>query len=893
MSGFMKNNEGGKCDKKTVKPRNTRIAVKVAAFAAGVFLCLGLTWLLSIWHDITFDEIVFYLSAPLDGTSQDVMNSFYMRVVLLSVLLTLIFAVVLMILKKKNKLKLLRRISSASLVLLSLLLLLQAGRAVVRYRVIDYVRSMSSSSDFIDQNYVEPTSKNIVFPDKKRNLVYIFLESVETTFADRESGGAFEKNVIPELTKLATDEGECFSGDKKTLNGGYVTTGSSYTMGAMVAQTSGIPVVGSIGNAAASYADSFYPGLRTIGDILKEQGYEQVFMCGSGAAFGGRALYFKEHGGYQVFDYDYARDNGYIPKDYRVWWGYEDRKLIDFAKTRLTELGSSGKPFNMTMLTVDTHFEDGYVCDLCKNEYDVQYSNVMACSSRQISSFVEWMKQQDFYRDTTVVIVGDHPTMDADYCKALEDSYGRRSYVCILNSAAEVAKPAHREYTTYDLFPTTLSAMGVKIKGNRLGLGTDLFSETPTLLERYGLEFLKTELGKRSAFYDRIGKFDMLSKDILRNLDYLDMKTNLTEEGKLEVSFWGIENCRQEIKSVRGEFCRPDGSIVAKEACTLGPDKVYNVAFDVSKLSFRDTVEGKIKLFATDTAGVEHEFYETGANELSLVQNDLRGYLNLLGKLENITVLIGVKDEASTGLDLETAQAFGRIGIDCSLFGKTGSSYIAVSGNGTHVDSVANHELNYSGKLKDGRKYEIISEALKYGNTCSIVIDGVEYAQNKRGFNFVVVDDLSGKIIDSRVFDVYMNVIVSAMNDKTVSVGVRYNEDKKTADIWMTGTRNDVLTDKPVYAYMYTWDKDHPAKLARIQMKKGRHGTAGSEDSFEYFFMKDFDVSSYDPKTFGIMIYVTSSESGVVKYKCRSVYDLTSGEHKGAKLPEGVTLAEA
>ena len=148
MSGYMKNNEGGKCDKKTVKPRNTRIAVKVAAFAAGVFLCLGLTWLLSIWHDITFDEIVFYLSAPLDGTSQDVMNSFYMRVVLLSVLLTLIFAVVLLILKKKNKLKLLRRISSASLVLLSLLLLLQAGRAVVRYRVIDYVRSMSSSSDF-------------------------------------------------------------------------------------------------------------------------------------------------------------------------------------------------------------------------------------------------------------------------------------------------------------------------------------------------------------------------------------------------------------------------------------------------------------------------------------------------------------------------------------------------------------------------------------------------------------------------------------------------------------------------------------------------------------------------------------------------------------------------
>ncbi|MBR6488756.1 MAG: phosphoglycerol transferase, partial [Clostridiales bacterium] len=287
--------------KECKNPSTARIVVTVVFFAAGAFLCLGLTWLLSIWHDITFDEIVFYLSAPLDGTSQDVMNSFYLRVVLISVIAVIVFAASLIILKVKKKYAALRRTGTAVLIMLGAVIAIQAGRAVVRYRVIDYIRSMNSNSDFIDQNYVEPTSSNVVFPEKKRNLVYIFLESVEPTFADRASGGAFEKNAIPELTKLATAEGECFSGDKKTLNGGYVTTGSSYTMGAMVAQTAGIPVLGSIGNAAASYADSFYPGLKTIGDILNEQGYEQVFMCGSGAAFGGRALYFKEHGGYQIF----------------------------------------------------------------------------------------------------------------------------------------------------------------------------------------------------------------------------------------------------------------------------------------------------------------------------------------------------------------------------------------------------------------------------------------------------------------------------------------------------------------------------------------------------------------------------------------------------------------
>ena len=878
--------------KEGVKPGAARIAVTVVLFAAGAFLCLGLTWLLSIWHDITFDEIVFYLSAPLDGTSQDVMNSFYLRVVLFSVIAVIVFAASLIILKAKKKHVALRRFGTAVLVLLGIVFAIQAGRAVVRYRVVDYIRSINSNSDFIDQNYVEPTSSNVVFPDKKRNLVYIFLESVEPTFADRTSGGAFEKNVIPELTKLATTEGECFSGDKKTLNGGYVTTGSSYTMGAMVAQTAGIPVLGSIGNAAASYADSFYPGLKTIGDILKEQGYEQVFMCGSGAAFGGRALYFKDHGGYQIFDYDYARNNGYIPKDYKVWWGYEDKKLIEFAKTRLTELSKQDKPFNLTMLTADTHFEDGYVCDLCGDEFDVQYSNVMACSSKQINGFVEWMKQQDFYKDTTVVIVGDHPTMDADYCKQVEDSYGRRSYVCVLNSAVEVTKPAHRDYTTYDLFPTTLAAMGVNIRGNRLGLGTNLFSETPTLMERYGIEFLKVELGKRSPFYDKIGKFDMLSKDILRNLDYLSIKTKVDDKGKLNVSFWGIENCRQEIKSVRGEFCHPDGTVVSKNDAVLGPDKVYEVAFDTSLLSFREILEGKIKLYATDTAGVEHEFYETGENETSIVYKNINEYLEMLAKLGDVTVLIGVKDEAAQGLDLKTVQSFEKLGLECSLFGKNGYSYIAVSGNGKIFDCAVNHELNYSGTLKDGTKYDIVSGGFKYGNTCSIVIGGEEYAKNQRGFNFVVVDDLTGKVIDSRVFDVYRNILTAAMSDDTISVGARYDEEKKTADIWMTGTKNSVLTDRSVYAYLYTWDKDHPAMLNRIEMKKGRYGTAGDEDSFEYFFMKDLDVSSYDPKSMGIMIYVTSSESGVVMYKCRSVFDLTSPAVKGANLPDGVTLAE-
>ena len=40
-----------------------------------------------------------------------------------------------------------------------------------------------------------------------------------------------------------------------------------------------------------------------------------------------------------------------------------------------------------------------------------------------------------------------------------------------------------------------------KIKGDRLALGTNLFSDEPTLLEKYGVDYVEEELKKNSKFY--------------------------------------------------------------------------------------------------------------------------------------------------------------------------------------------------------------------------------------------------------------------------------------------------------------------------------------------------------------------------------------------------------
>lgn len=256
----------------------------------------------------------------------------------------------------------------------------------------------------------------------------------------------------------------------------------------------------------ANTAGTMLPGVVTLGDILESQGYNQVFLIGSDGEFGGRKPYFTQHGNYDVEDYYYFQEAGKIEQDRWVWWGFEDMYLFDFAKEKLTELSQASEPFNLTMLTVDTHFEDGYVCERRGNEYgDNQYANVISCSDWQVYEFVSWIQKQDFYENTTIVISGDHPTMDADFCENIDSEYERKVYTAYINAATDNSLPEQRrEFTTFDNFPTTLASLGVAIEGERLGLGTNLFSNMPTLLEMYGEDRMDTEMGRDSQLLSEI-----------------------------------------------------------------------------------------------------------------------------------------------------------------------------------------------------------------------------------------------------------------------------------------------------------------------------------------------------------------------------------------------------
>lgn len=487
----------------------------LTVFIAGlsVLLALSVRWMFATWTNLSMDELVYHLTAPLDGTNTDMIWD-YVRVCAVPTILVIFFLILILIAwRKKEKVHLFRGIINL-VALVGIIVML--GYTWTELGVGDYLKDQNTESKFIEDEYVDPTDVEVVFPEQKRNLIYIFLESMETTYSDVDDGGAFDENVIPELTEIAQTN-EDFSGADPKLNGGYSLAGTTWTMGAMFAQTSGLPLNISISANDMDTQDSFFPGVTTLGDILSDAGYTQTLVIGSEAQFGGRKLYFQEHGNYEMEDYSYAIENGLIPSDYKVWWGYEDQKLFEFAKEKLLQLSQGDEPFNLTMLTVDTHFEDGYVCEQCPTEYDTQYSNVMACSSRQVGEFLKWIQQQDFYENTTIVISGDHPTMDSDYCAEIdqEGNYDRRVFTAYINAAAYAQDQQERTYSTFDNFPTTLAALGVQIDGDRLGLGTNLFSGTKTLLEEFGNSKVNAELKKKSESIEKLSAVDKTNDALL------------------------------------------------------------------------------------------------------------------------------------------------------------------------------------------------------------------------------------------------------------------------------------------------------------------------------------------------------------------------------------------
>ncbi len=466
-----------------------------------IILIRSFAWLNTIFGEISFSTVVYQLMSPMKGTSSDILWNYIFSCVILSFALSMAlftaYKFMFFLLVKRNIVyaRTYRALYVVAFVFICAFLL---RKAIIRAGVPEYIKEITDVSFLFEEEYINPNDVKICFPDHKKNLVLIYLESMESTYGAMEDGNGGSVNYIPELTQLAM-ENICFS-NSDGLGGAGAYGDTGWTMAGLLSSSMGVPYkLGIDGNEAGGY-EKFLPGITGLGELLKNEGYTNYFMCGSDAVFGGRSDFFLQHGDYIIYDYNTAVADEIIAPDHYVFWGMEDKKLYEYARSKLTDVAAASEPFNFTLLTVDTHHPQGYVCELCNDDYSEQYGNVISCADRQAYDLVLWMQAQEWYKDTVIVFLGDHLSMNVDFFENIQ-STDRKVYNCFINALQSEAdeRTRNRNFSTMDMFPTILASMGVTIEGERLGLGTNLFSAKATLAEEL-LDF-DEELKKYSSYY--------------------------------------------------------------------------------------------------------------------------------------------------------------------------------------------------------------------------------------------------------------------------------------------------------------------------------------------------------------------------------------------------------
>lgn len=452
----------------------------------------GITYVKKYFPLVNFEQILYGLT-NMKGSSASGIVDGTIFTFSVGTLIFLILLVIYILLHNSKKVILIRIKYYSGLILLGSIIFTLYAIGVFEYEI-----NLFKQTKIYDKYYVDGNGVDITFPDKKQNLIFIYMESMETTNASINNGGAQKVSYIPNLENYALKYDNFSSGEKI---GGFVpVSGTTYTLAGMISQNSGVNFKLPINIMDKNMVKM--NGVYALGDVLVDNGYKNYLMMGSQAIFASRDKYFKNHGNYEIFDYTYAINNELIPKDYLVWWGYEDNKLFEFAKNKLKDISKEEQPFNLTLLTADTHFTDGYLDSECDTPFDKKYANVMHCSDKMINNFITWVMEQDFYKNTTIVLVGDHLTMQSSFYDDIDKNYTRSVYNVFINSRVKSDTTKNRMFSSMDIYPTTLASLGVKIDGDRLGLGTNMYSNKKTLMEELGYKYVSNELKKRSSFYD-------------------------------------------------------------------------------------------------------------------------------------------------------------------------------------------------------------------------------------------------------------------------------------------------------------------------------------------------------------------------------------------------------
>ena len=209
--------------------------------------------------------------------------------------------------------------------------------------------------------------------------------------------------------------------------------------------------------------------LATVGEILRRQGYETLFLYGGYGYFDNMNAYFAGND-YRVVD---RTDFPKASIGFANVWGVADEFLFDNSLIQLDRAHAAGKPFMAQIMTTSNHrpytYPDGRI-DIPspgKREGGVKYTDYA------IGRFIDQARNKPWFDETLFVIVADHCASAAGKTKLPVAGY----HIPLILYAPVLLKPGRddRVASQIDIPPTLLDVMG--LPGDDHFFGQSLFEQ--------------------------------------------------------------------------------------------------------------------------------------------------------------------------------------------------------------------------------------------------------------------------------------------------------------------------------------------------------------------------------------------------------------------------------
>lgn len=305
----------------------------------------------------------------------------------------------------------------------------------------------------------------------KKNLVYIYLESLEATYLDE----TLFPGLLPNLQSLKS----------KAVNYTDIrqVTHTGWTIAGMVASQCGFPLFSSSHGNALSGMDFFLPRATCLPDILKSQGYHLEYYGGADLEFAGKGNYYRTH----KFDVVKGRDelrSSLADEQVMSAWGLYDDALFSIIKNQYDRLSAARSPFALFGLTLDTHHPRGHISPACTGiEYaagDNAMLNAVHCADFLVGDLIQYLLSSPYKNNTLVVISSDHLAMRNDVWKELNQRERKNLFMVFDPSRNKAGQEINHSGSLLDVAPTLLDYMDTGIEG--LGFGRNLNAKASTLL---------------------------------------------------------------------------------------------------------------------------------------------------------------------------------------------------------------------------------------------------------------------------------------------------------------------------------------------------------------------------------------------------------------------------